>query len=301
MAKKIKKGGSKKLSVKRQSFLTAFKVFEKWVKGHKPTCHVVLGSGFGSALDSLCADGGRYQEKSRLSFTQVPGLPGSTVVDHAGVFRLVKDRVNGKTYLFQQGRLHGYEGHLASVAVWPVMLGRAAGIENFLLTNAAGGINRQFAPGDAMLITDIVNLSGQNPLTGENPVAPSGKPWGPRFPEMGSIFDQNWTNSLVKDLEAEKVRVHRGVYLGIGGPSFETPAEIRLFGDWKMDAVGMSTVWESIALKHSGARIAGLSLISNMACGIIKGEKLEHESIVKTCRDSAEAIVRGILRWSASL
>ncbi len=310
-SKKSAKPAKPKTSAKKSSptprkgaastpFSKAFAVFQKWAKPFSPQAHVVLGSGFGAALDKICAENPRYQLRAQLSFTKIPGLPGSTVVDHAGAFRIVEDTKTGKNVVFQQGRIHGYEGHSPALAVWPVMLSRALGIDTFLLTNAAGGIARNFHPGDAMLIKDQVNMTGLNPLTGENPTNHLGSAWGPRFPDMSQVYHATMTADLKLHLEKSKVRVQEGIYLGINGPSFETPSEVRLFSQWNMQAVGMSTVWEGIALKHSGAKIAGISLISNMACGIIEGQTLEHEDIVKTCRASAESIMNGILSWLSS-
>ncbi len=250
-----------------------------------PHFHVVLGSGFGSALDGL-----PWKLEAELSFAEIPGFPVSTVPDHAGKYRFYSHQ--GKVYCFQMGRIHGYEGHSARTVVSTVMAGRLAGVKNFLLTNASGGLLAAHQPGDIMIIRDQVNLTGQNPLVGENPTHDK-KELGPRFPDMNSLFDSDWRRKLRKYSEQQGLRVSEGVYLGVLGPSFETPAEVQLFSAWGMGAVGMSTVWESVALKHSGARIAGLSLISNLAAGM-SDETLDHLKILETCRSSAAKILRAL-------
>jgi purine-nucleoside phosphorylase len=171
------------------------------------------------------------------------------------------------------------------------MLSRAAGTRNFLLTNAAGGLRPWHQLGDVMLIRDHVNLTSQNPLVGTTPV---------RFPDMSGAYDREWRQSLMQKFKDVGLVVHEGIYLGLLGPSFETPAEIELFSKWGIDAVGMSTVWEAIALKDSGARFAALSLISNAAAGLGDGLPLEHEKILEVCRSSAERVVLAIAAWLES-
>lgn len=262
-----------------------------------PSFHIVLGSGFGASLDQISEEAGEWQKSVEFCFDQVSGLASSTVSDHAGRFQVLEHRVSGQRVIFQLGRLHGYEGHSTRAAIAPVMIGRLSGIQNFLLTNAAGGLDSAHHPGDVMLIRDHVNMTGQNPLVGENPRSPSGEVLGPRFPDLSSVYDQQWRTALRSSLDESGVRVHEGVYIGLLGPSFETPAEIQLFSKWGIHAVGMSTVWEAIALKHAGARVAGLSLISNAAAGLGDGAPLDHELILETCRKSARKTILGILKW----
>jgi purine-nucleoside phosphorylase len=256
-----------------------------------PRWHIVLGSGFGSALDHFS-----WELAGELSFAELPALHKSTVQDHAGNYRFYR---RGATVVcFQMGRLHGYEGHAAAAVARTVMIPRLAGVEEFLLTNASGGLGKDFRPGDVMLIRDHVNLTGQNPLTGPNPVhVTGGKELGPRFPDLCDAYDAAWRERLARHCGSKGLRVHEGVYLGVTGPSFETPAEVKLFAGWGMHAVGMSTVWEAIALRHSGARVAGLSLISNLGAGL-SSQKLEHETILKTSRASAAQII-GALELAA--
>lgn len=270
--------------------MQSFQVYRDFLRKHSlatPSLHVVLGSGFGAALESF-----PWEKVGDLSFTELPEFPASTVPDHAGSYRFY--RKGDKVVCFQMGRLHGYEGHEANVVTRTVMLPRLAGVQNFLLTNASGGLGAGFKPGDVMVIRDHVNLTGQNPLTGTNPVGLDGKELGPRFPDMCNLYEPEWRRRFKVLLKDQGLGVQEGVYLGIAGPSFETPAEVQLFASWGLHAVGMSTVWEAIALKHSGARVAGLSLISNLGAGLAEGVTLDHMQILETCRASASRIVEGI-------
>ncbi|NUM89124.1 MAG: purine-nucleoside phosphorylase [Bdellovibrionales bacterium] len=258
-----------------------------------PFFHVVLGSGFGAALQDQQHG---WEKTSELSFADVQGLTPSTVPDHAGKYAFYRHGTSGRVAVMQMGRLHGYEGHDASAVVGPVMVSRLSGCGSFLLTNAAGGLRREFRSGDVMLITDHVNLTGRNPLVGSNPVGPDGKGLGDRFPDLSHLYDAEWRRRL-KGVFSENLRVWEGVYLGLLGPSFETPAEVQLFARWGLDAVGMSTVWEAIALRHAGARVAGLSLISNPGAGLDPSLTLDHVQILETCRASAARIVDGVFRF----
>lgn len=251
-----------------------------------PHCHVVLGSGYGAALDAF-----PWEHVADLSFSEIPGFPVSTVQDHAGRYRFFR---KGKhSVSFQMGRLHGYEGHAPSVVAKTVMVPRLAGVKNFVLTNAAGGLSMAMRPGDVMVIRDQVNMTCLNPLLGPNPVGLDGVALGPRFPDMSRLYDREWRARLLRALGSAGLGTHEGVYMGILGPSFETPAEVQLFASWGMHAVGMSTVWEAIALGHSGARLAGLSLISNLGSGL-SDAVLAHEAILETCRASAAKIVNAL-------
>jgi purine-nucleoside phosphorylase len=255
-----------------------------------PSGHMVLGSGFGEAAKGLGAE-----TLGEIGFAEIPGLPPSTVQDHVGRFRFIRSP-NGKVFCLQMGRIHGYEGHEAATAVKPVMLMRHLGVKDFLLTNAAGGLGAGYGPGDVMVIRDHVNLTGKNPLIGENPVDSEGNVLGPRFPDLTGLYPRPQRQLLFQALERQGLRVHEGVYLGLLGPSFETSAEVQLFQNWGMHAVGMSTVWESIALGHSGANVSGISLISNLGAGLADGP-LDHEAILETCRTSAMRILLAALDW----
>jgi purine-nucleoside phosphorylase len=265
-----------------------------------PSWQIVLGSGFGDALDKLPPSGG-WAARGEFAFREIPGLAATTTPDHRGKFQLWEHGASGCSVLFQLGRLHGYEGLSARQATGAVMAGRLAGIERFLLTNAAGGLTAAQRPGDVVILRDHVNLTGQNPLVGPNPTGPGGEPLGPRFPDLSTTYHRPWRESLGTSLRGRGLRVQEGIYLGLLGPSFETPAEIQLFASWGLHAVGMSTVWEAIALRHSGARLAALSLISNAASGLGDGAPLDHGAILATCRANAERIVAGIFDWLLAL
>lgn len=254
-------------------------------KFHVPTpaFHVVLGSGFGRALDQVNPS---WTKMGEASFSEVTGLSPTTVQDHQGKYVFYTNDKIKKSVSIQCGRLHGYEGHTPQQVVQTVLFPRQAGIKNFILTNAAGGIREGFSSGDAMIITDHVNFTGKNPLTG--PVTS-----GERFPDMSLAYDRTMSASLKESLEKNSLRVHQGIYLGLLGPNFETPGEIQLFKRWGMDAVGMSTVWEVLALRQSGATVSALSLISNMAAGLTPGE-IDHNQVLATCRNSAEKIVHAV-------
>lgn len=256
-----------------------------------PKAHIVLGSGFGQALEHL--PGSTWEVAGEIGFAEIPGVIASTVADHAGRYRLLRHKSSGHMIQFQMGRLHGYEGHSPRAVVGPVMIPRLCGVENFILTNAAGGLLPEMNAGDVMLLNDHVNMTGTNPLIGENPKTPAGVEIGPRFPDMGNTYQPAWRKELKTLITGQGLKVHDGVYMGLMGPTFETHAEVRLFQQWGMGAVGMSTVWEAIALKHSGARLAGISLISNQGAGL-GAEQLDHHVILETCRKSASQILTGL-------
>jgi len=262
-----------------------------------PSFHVVLGSGFKDALSQGIPSG--FTVKGEVSFTDIPGLHPSTAPGHAGKYVLIEHAQSRKAGIIQVGRLHGYEGLDPREVVRTVMYSRELGTEDYFLTNAAGGIDPKHKTGDVMIITDQINLSGRNPLSGENPKREDGIPWGPRFQDLTRLFDREWNQVVRNSLQSEKLMVHQGVYVGVAGPAYETPAEIRFFGTIGAHAVGMSTVWETVALKHTGARVCGISLISNIAAGLSTGpdgdEELDHFAILDACKSSSTGILRGIL------
>lgn len=272
---------------------SSIQAFQSACKSSVPSFHIVLGSGFGAALNAWATDH-VWQPVVDLPFSSIDGLPTSTAPDHSGKFRFFQNQKNGKTIVFQMGRIHGYEGHSAQVATMPVMISRLSGTPNFILTNAAGALDLSYKPGDVMLLRDHINLTGKNPLAGENPTF-NDEPIGPRFPDMTSAYNPQLRTRLEKNLSNHSLTVHQGVYVGLLGPSFETPAEIQLFANWGLQAVGMSTVWETIALRHAGGRVAAMSLISNLGAGLSGDSPLDHFSILDTCRTSASKIVHGIL------
>lgn len=261
--------------------------------GIVPSFHIVLGSGFKHAVEDGIPS--RFKIVKEVSFTEVPGMKSSTAPGHAGKFFLIEDASSKQAGYLQLGRLHGYEGYTPQDVVAPLIMTRELGVSTYVLTNAAGGMDDEHQVGDAMIITDHVNLTGKNPLMGPNPKKKNGEEWGPRFPDLTKLYDVNLQARFSEAMTKENLKVHRGVYIAVLGPSFETPAEIRLFKSWGMGAVGMSTVWEAIAVKHTGATVAGVSLISNIAAGLDGDEEIDHLNILEACRGSSTKILRGIL------
>ena len=260
-----------------------------------PYFHIVLGSGFKDALIEGLPEG--FCVKGEIAFVDVPGLHPSTAPGHAGKIVVLEHTRSKRVGIVQVGRLHGYEGLDPREVVNPVMFTREMGTRNYFITNAAGGIDAAHSPGDVMIIVDHVNLTGKNPLLGPNPKNLDGVEWGPRFPDLTNLYDRDWKTFVKPALVAEGLKVHEGVYMGVLGPTFETPAEIRFFRSAGTHAVGMSTVWETIALKHSGATVFALSLISNVAAGLSANpnEELDHFAILDACKSSSTGILKAIL------
>jgi purine-nucleoside phosphorylase len=273
-----------------------------------PTCHLVLGSAIGQALDGVVQNLGRapiagltlsakWEKVSDIPFNEVPGLPKATVAGHKGTFSVFRNPNTDQSVVFQVGRIHGYEGHTAHLTVLPVLASFFAGTKQFVLTNAAGSLNKKIEAGHIMIIRDHVNMTGQNPLIGENPKNTEGKEWGPRFPDMSETYNKELNKKLEAGFNEAKAKTHSGVYLGLLGPNYETPAEVQLFHRWGLDAVGMSTVWEALSLKHAGAKIAAASLITNMACGLAGDEVLDHEDMLDQTKYTAEKVIAGLFRF----
>ena len=230
---------------------------------------VVLGSGLGAFGDELA-------DARSLPFSELPGFPRATVEGHKG--RLVAGTLGGVPVLALQGRLHGYEGHDAATVAFPARVFGALGARALVVTNAAGGTNPAFAAGDLMRITDHINLTGRNPLIGPNEDA-----LGPRFPDLSRAYDARLSQALEAAAAAAGVALRAGVYLQWNGPSYESPAEIRLSRLLGADAVGMSTIPEVIAAAHLGLPVCGVSCITNLAAGIAP-HPLTHEEVVEVAK-----------------
>lgn len=246
----------------------------------QPTIGLILGSGLGGFADAL-------EETTTFSYADLPGFPAPTVEGHAG--RLVIGRVEGKSVVCLQGRVHLYEGHSAETVAILVRTLALLGCHTLVVTNAAGALDRDVSPGDLMVITDHINLQGRNPLVGPND--PS---FGPRFPAMSDAYDPGLRKLLLERAHALGLVVREGVYIGVLGPSFETPAEIRAFSRWGANAVGMSTVSEVIVARHCGMRVLGLSVLTNLAAGL-SDEEVNHEQTLASAQRSA-ADLRRLLR-----
>lgn len=244
---------------------------------------IVLGSGLGDF-------GKELKNAQALSYADIPDFPRVTVAGHAGTF--IRGELSGKTVLLMSGRFHGYEGHPMDDVTLPVRMFRRLGVRNLILTNAAGGVNTDFAAGCLMLLTDFINLSGKNPLTGPNLDA-----FGPRFPDMTDAFDRS-LRTLARMTAAELgIDLRQGVYCWMNGPAYETPAEVRMARALGADAVGMSTVPEVIAARHCGMKVLGLSCITNLAAGI-KDQPIDHQEVMemgRRVRNDFAALLRGIV------
>ena len=244
----------------------------------QPAVGLVLGSGLGAFAQSLA-------DRMAIPYAEIPHFPVSTgVVGHAG--ELVLGTVGKTPVAVLSGRVHFYEGRPMSDVVFPARVLARLGVRSVLLTNAAGGVRLSFRPGDLMLMTDHINGFGTNPLIGIND-----DDLGPRFPDMSMVYDPAVRKVLQAAAAKLRIPLKSGVYLGLTGPSYETPAEIRAFRKWGADAVGMSTIPEAIALRHAGVRVAGISTITNMAAGILK-KPLIHTEVLETTKRVGDRFVR---------
>lgn len=234
---------------------------------HEPSTGLVLGSGLGILADEI-------ENAVKIKYDSIPGFSASTVEGHAG--QLVIGQLSGTDVIAMQGRFHYYEGYELDVVTYPIRVMKELGIENLIVTNAAGGINRSLEAGDLMLITDHINNTGQNPLIGEN----VGE-HGVRFPDMSAAYDKAFRKIALKTAEQLEIPLKEGVYVWNTGPSYETPAEIQMLDRMGGDAVGMSTVPEVIVARQAGIRCLGISCISNMAAGILD-QPLTHEEVMET-------------------
>lgn len=253
----------------------------------KPRVGLILGSGLNALADSV-------QQPDLIAYSDLPNWPRSTVHGHAG--RLVIGELEGQSVFVMQGRVHFYEGYSMSQITLPVRVMIRLGLEMMIVTNAAGGINPDFVPGDVMLITDNLNLvgmSGANPLMG-----PNIDELGPRFPDMSRAYDSELMNTARKVASENQIAIREGVYCGLSGPSFESPADLRFLHLVGADAVGMSTVPEVIVARHGGMRVLGFSGISNKAN--LDGSTITtHEEVIEAGQvitPKIETIVRGVLR-----
>lgn len=234
---------------------------------HSPKVGLILGSGLGVLADHI-------EQPVTIAYKDIPYFPQSTVEGHAG--ELLIGTVHGTPVVLMKGRFHMYEGYGPELTAFPVRVMKELGVSTLLVTNAAGGVNTSYSPGDLMLISDHINLTGKNPLIG-----PNDEELGPRFPDMSQAYSRR-LRETARRIAAEKgVPLQEGVYAGLLGPSYETPAEIRMLRTLGADAVGMSTVSEVIVARHAGLEVLGISCISNMASGILD-QPLSHEEVMET-------------------
>lgn len=255
--------------------------FVRGLGGEAPLVGVVLGSGLGAFGDQLSS-------LRKAPYAEVPHMPRSTVAGHAG--NLCLGRVGDAPVACLQGRVHTYEGHEMDRVVFGVRLLAELGCKAVVLTNAAGGIAPTLVAGDLMLITDHLNLLGRNPLVGPNDDR------GPRFPDMTRAYDPGVASAARRAAEDTGVSLKEGVYAAMLGPSYETPAEVRMLRTLGADAVGMSTVPEVIALRHRDVRVGAVSCITNLAAGI-SGALLDHKEVEETASRTRERFTRLLGRW----
>ena len=257
----------------------------------RPACALVLGSGLGAFAEK------HIQDARELAYSEIPGFGVSTAIGHKG--KLVCGYVDGLPVACMQGRLHLYEGYDYGTVTTPLRVLNAWGAGHLFISNASGGIREAFQPGDVMLIEDHINYTGGNPLVGRQ--ACSGSDFedaASRFPDMTRAYDREYLEKAKNKAQAHsELTVHRGIYIGVLGPTFETPAEIRMFQTFGADAVGMSTVAEVIVARQLGMRVLGLSLITNKAAGL-SGGLLSAEEVFENARrvqNPLEAYMRDLL------
>jgi purine-nucleoside phosphorylase len=251
----------------------------------KPVAGLILGSGLGGLAN-------RFDDPVRVRYSDIPGFPVPSVAGHAGV--LVAGRLSGRPAVALAGRFHMYEGYDATLAGFPARVIAALGAETLFVSNASGGVRRTFRPGDLMVIADHLNLTGRNPLIG--PVEPGDL----RFPDMSDPYDPELRVALHTAGKRVGVALVEGVYGWALGPSYETPAEIRMFERVGIDAIGMSTVPEVIAARATGLRVAGISCVTNYAAGIT-ASPIEHADVLEITRQAAGRFESVVLEWMTLL
>jgi purine-nucleoside phosphorylase len=249
-----------------------------------PEVGLVLGSGLGGLADALDLE-------AAIPFGDLPGWPSATAPGHAG--RLIFGHLAGVPVVVQQGRFHLYEGHSAGFVVQPVLLMGRLGAATIVLTNAAGGVNPGFGAGTLMAISDHLNLTGRHPLTG-----PNAEEMGPRFPDMSAVWDAALRTRLHAAAAAEGVAMAEGVYACLTGPSYETPAEVRMLAGLGADAVGMSTALEAVAAHWAGLRVCGVSLVTNPGAGL-SGGQLSHAEVLAAAESAGPRLARVLARFVA--
>lgn len=244
-----------------------------------PETAVILGSGLGKLVDELT-------ETYEIDYKDIPNFPVSTVEGHSG--RLIFGRLGGKDIMAMQGRFHYYEGYSMKEVTFPVRVMHELGIKTLFVSNAAGGTNPNFEIGDLMIITDHINFFPEHPLRGKN------ISYGPRFPDMSEAYDRTLIARAKKIASQKGITLREGIYIGTQGPTYETPAEYRMFARWGADAVGMSTVPEVIVANHCGMKVFGISVITDLG---VEGKIVEvsHEDVQRAA-DAAQPRMTAIMR-----
>jgi purine-nucleoside phosphorylase len=259
----------------------------------RPKIAVVLGSGLGAFADRLA-------DAEKIAYEKIPGFPRATAIGHAGKLvvgtlnggKLNAGKVGAVPVAVLQGRVHLYEGHSAREVVFPVRVLRRMGIRSVILTNAAGGIGENLQPGELVLIRDHINLQGVNPLAGAND-----ENWGPRFPDMTYAYSEKYREIARAEAHKLGIELREGVYAAMAGPSYETPAEIRCLKTIGADLVGMSTAAETIAARHAGMNVLGISCVTNLAAGL-GGRPLDHAEVLavgQRVQDELGKLLSGVI------
>lgn len=244
-----------------------------------PEIGIILGSGLGTLADDYC--------EIAIPYSEIPGFKASTVAGHKG--QLVFATINGKKVVMMQGRFHFYEGHSMETVVFPVKVMKKLGVEKLFVTNAAGGVNCDFSPSDLMIITDHINLLGTNPLIGSNDDS-----LGVRFPDMSEVYSKDLIKVADNCAERLGIALQKGVYMALTGPSYETPAEVRMARILGADAVGMSTVPEATVANYCGMKVLGISCICNKAAGV-STVGLTHKEVIEAADKAKQKFVSLIL------
>jgi len=266
-----------------EEFNDSIKYINKFIN-YELDIGLILGSGLGVMAEDI-------KNSIIVEYEKIPHFPVSGVEGHAG--RLIFGELDGKNVVAMQGRSHYYEGYSMQELVYPVRIMKLLGISKLLITNAAGGINHSFKAGQFMIISDHINLMGENPLRGDNIVE-----LGPRFPDMTEAYNKKLIAIAEKAALQEGIKCNKGVYAALSGPSYETPAEIRFLERIGADTVGMSTVPEVIVARHMGVEVLGISCITNLAAGILS-KPLNHEEVIKISKKvkpQFKRLIHGILK-----
>ena len=245
--------------------------------GFVPDIGLILGSGLGDYAEKIIAP-------VYVEYRDLHGFPTSNVIGHKN--RFVLGKCQGKNVIAMQGRFHYYEGYTQNKIALPIRIMKELGVKTLILTNAAGGVNEAFSPGDLMLISDHINFSHSNPLIG-----PNDEMFGPRFPDMSDVYSKPLREKIKQAAKQENICIRKGTYLMFSGPSYETPAEIKMARVLGADAVGMSTVPEAIVAAHCGMKVIGISCITNMAAGVTD-KKLDHCEVVETADMAKEKFTK---------
>ena len=245
----------------------------------KPETAIILGSGLGHLADEIDVE-------TEIAYSEIPNMPVSTVEGHSG--KMLFGKLGGKEIVAMQGRFHYYEGYSMKEVTFPVRVMYELGIKNLFVSNAAGGMNPAFHVGDLLVLTDRINLFPEHPLRGKN------FPTGPRFPSMHQAYDPEFVKIVEEAAEQLGIKIFKGVYLGTQGPTFETPAEYRMFRGMGADAVGMSTVPEVIVAVHCGIRVFGISVITDLG-GFEEAVKVSHEE-VQIAADAAQPRMTALMK-----